>query len=82
MRTVIRSRQTGRTIEMKMARALLVEGVQAQVTLCRMDLFSVLTLERAAHDKAKAIFATVGGVALDSEDDTDQECGFFLYYRF
>lgn len=79
---IIQSRQSGKKIEAQMAAALLREGVEAEVTLCRLDMFSVLTSARRQHDAAKAVFSQVGSVSLDSEDVSDEELGFIAYYRF
>lgn len=64
-----------------MAAKLRKDGINAEVTFCRDDMFSVLVEDAAQFKKVKAIFAAVPTVRFDSEE-TDKEIGHIAYYYF
>jgi hypothetical protein len=57
------------------------DGISAEVTFCRDDMFSILVEDSAQFVKAKALFAQVGNVRFDSEV-RNEEIGNIAYYRF
>lgn len=64
-----------------MVRALQSNGVSAEITFCRANMFSVLVDDQAQFEKAKATMALVSNAKFDSED-MDPECGNIAYYTF
>lgn len=68
-------------IQTMMAAKLRKDGINAEVTFCRDDMFSILVEDAAQFEKAKALFAAVASVRFDSED-RDPELGNIAYYYF
>lgn len=64
-----------------MAAKLRKDGITAEVTFCRSDMFSILVEDAAQFKRVKAIFAAVPSVRFDSED-SDEEIGHIAYYHF
>lgn len=57
------------------------QGIKAEITFCRTDMFSVLVDDATQFEKAKRILAGLAVATFDSED-RDDECGHVAYYRF
>lgn len=57
------------------------QGITAEITFCRTDIFSVLVDDGGQFEKAKRILAGLKVAMFDSEDH-DEECGHVAYYRF
>lgn len=74
-------KMTIKQIQRNMAAALLANGVSAEITFCRADMFSVLVDDGSQFEKAKDVMARVSNAKLDSED-RDEECGNIAYYTF
>jgi hypothetical protein len=67
-------------IQNMMAAKLRKDGIAAEVTFCRDDMFSILVEDAAQFQQAKAIFDQVPTVRFDSED-CDEEIGHIAYYK-
>jgi hypothetical protein len=73
--------KTIKEIENNFQQALLKDGVMAEVTFCRDNMFSVLVDSIEEFIKAKGIISIVSGAIFDGED-CDPECGNIAYYKF
>lgn len=72
---------TRKNIENMMTAKLKKDGITAEVTFCRADMFSILVEDLAQFERVKAIFAQVSSVQFDSED-RDAEVGNIAFYSF
>jgi hypothetical protein len=70
-----------KSLEKLMAAKLDLEGITAEVTFCREDMFSILVEDAAQFEKAKALFALVPTARFDSEVQ-DDEVGHVAYYSY
>lgn len=68
-------------IQTKFAAEFKRNGIEAEVTFCRADMFSILVDQVEQFERAKAIVAAIPTVAFDSED-RDAELGNVAFYRF
>ena len=68
-----------KTIANKMEQALKCNGITAEITFCRGNMFSVFCENAADFLKAKNILSM--SAKFDSED-CDPEVGFFGYFAF
>lgn len=68
-------------IQNKFADELKRNGIEAEVTFFRSDMFSILVDQTEQFERAKTIVGAIPTVAFDSEAG-DEECGHVAYYRF
>lgn len=57
------------------------DGIDAEITFCRDNMFSVLVEDNAQFDRLKVLFGNIPTAFYDSED-RDPEIGNIAYYRF
>ena len=72
---------TRKNIENMMTAKLKKDGITAEVTFCRVDMFSILVEDLAQFERVKAIFSQVPSVQYDSQDQ-DDEVGYIAFYSF
>jgi hypothetical protein len=72
---------TYQKLQNMMASALLANGISAEITFCRANMFSVLVDNAQQFESAKGVLARVANAKFDSED-RDEECGHIAYYTF
>lgn len=70
-----------KNIKNQFAAELKKQGITAEVTFCRTDMFSILVDDAEQFEIAKSIISRVPGVSFDGED-RDDECGNVAFYRF
>jgi hypothetical protein len=57
------------------------DGIAAEITFCRKDMFSVLVEDGGQFDRLKVLFGNMPSAFYDSED-RDPEIGNIAFYRF
>ena len=57
------------------------DGIAAEITFCRSDMFSVLVEDDAQFDRLKVLFGNMPTAFYDSED-RDPEIGNIAFYHF
>jgi hypothetical protein len=57
------------------------DGIAAEITFCRDDMFSVLVEDGGQFDRLKMLFGNIPSAVYDSED-RDPEIGNIAFYRF
>lgn len=57
------------------------DGIAAEITFCRIDMFSILVEDNRQFDRMKVLLGNIPTAFYDSED-RDPEIGNIAFYRF
>lgn len=68
-------------VKKMMEAKLAIDGIAAEITFCRSDVFSVLVDDDVQFERLKALLHKIPTATFDSED-RDPEIGNIAYYRY